>query len=142
MTKREKELEKEIAALQKKLALGGGGGVEGMIAGARTLEGGKALAARIEAPDANTLREVADQVRDKLGESVVLLAAVQGDKVAMVVTVTKALTAKFKAGDLVKELAPIVGGKGGGRPDMAQAGGAEVGKVDDLLAAFYAKLGV
>ncbi len=113
-----------------------------MIAGARALEGGKALAARIEAPDANTLREVADQVRDKLGESVVLLAAVQGDKVAMVVTVTKALTGKHKAGDLVKELAPIVGGKGGGRPDMAQAGGAEVGKVDDLLAAFYAKLGV
>jgi alanyl-tRNA synthetase len=142
MAKREKDLEKEIAALQKKLALGGGGGVEGMIAGARALEGGKALAARIEAPDANTLREVADQVRDKLGESVVLLAAVQGDKVAMVVTVTKALTAKFKAGDLVKELAPIVGGKGGGRPDMAQAGGAEVGKVDDLVAAFYTKLGV
>jgi alanyl-tRNA synthetase len=85
---------------------------------------------------------VADQVRDKLGESVVLLAAVQGDRVALVVTVTKALTAKFKAGDLVKELAPIVGGNGGGRPDMAQAGGSEVAKVDDLVSAFYMKLGV
>ncbi len=142
MAKREKELEKELAAVQKKLALGGGGGVEAMIASARAVEGGKVLAARIEAPDANTLREVADQVRDKLGESVVLLAAVQGDKVALVVTVTKALTARFKAGDLVKELAPIVGGKGGGRPDMAQAGGSEVGKVDELVAAFYTKLGV
>ena len=104
-----------------------------LVASARGIEGGKVLAAQVDAPDANTLREVADQVRDTLGESVVLLAAVQGDKVALVVTVTKSLTSRFKAGDLVKELAPIVGGKGGGRPDMAQAGGADTAKVARLF---------
>ena len=139
MAKREKALEKELAEAQKKVALGGGGGVAALVASARGIEGGKVLAAQVDAPDANTLREVADQVRDTLGESVVLLAAVQGDKVALVVTVTKSLTSRFKAGDLVKELAPIVGGKGGGRPDMAQAGGADTAKVADLLAAFYSK---
>ncbi len=136
--KREKALEKELAEVQKKLAMGGGG-LDSLLARAQVIEGGKVLAAQIEAPDPSTLREVAEQVRDALGESAVLLAAVQGDKVALVITVSKGLSSRLKAGDLVKALAPVVGGKGGGRPELAQAGGTDVSKVDDLLAAFYAK---
>jgi alanyl-tRNA synthetase len=140
---RERQLEKEVSDLKRKVALGGtgggGGGLDELSKGARDIPGGKALAVRVEA-DASTLREMADKLRDKLGDAVVLVAAVHGGKAQLVVTVSKSLVGKYNAGDLVKKVAEVVGGSGGGRPDMAQAGGTQVEKIDDALARFYVAL--
>jgi alanyl-tRNA synthetase len=137
-----KQLEKDVADLKKKVAMGGGGGggIDSWVQSARDIPGGKALAVKVDAPDAATLRDIADKIRDKLGDAVVLVAAAQGPKAALVLTVSKSLTDKFKAGELIKPVAEIVGGSGGGRPDMAQAGGTQIDKIDDALAAFYARL--
>ena len=89
------------------------------------------------APDASTLREIAEKLRDKLGDAIVCVGAAQGPKAALVVTVSKSLTDRFKAGDLIKKVAEVVGGSGGGRPDMAQAGGTQVDKLDDALTQFW-----
>ena len=139
----ERELEKKVADLEKKVleagSGGGGGGIDGMVSQARDMGGVKVLALRM--PDntqAGALRELAEKLRDKLGErSAVLLGTKGPDKVALALMVSKAATDKLKAGDLIKGVSKIVGGSGGGRPDMAQAGGAEVGKIDEAIAAFY-----
>ena len=144
----ERELEKKIADLERKLLEGGGsgapgqtggGGIDGMLAEARDVGGLKVLARRVpDGTNAGALRELAEKLRDKLGEqSVVLLGAVAGDKAQLTVMVSKAATARVKAGDLVKVVAKIVGGAGGGRPDMAQAGGTEIGKMDEAVAATF-----
>jgi alanyl-tRNA synthetase len=144
LVERERQLEKEVVDLKRKLAQGGGGatgGVDDRLADARVLGGGRAgraLAVRVDGLDAAMMREVAEQSRDKLGDSVVLVASVQGPKVQLVVAVSKALVSAFKAGDIVKQVAAIVGGSGGGRPDMAQAGGTDIEKVDEAIACFYA----
>jgi alanyl-tRNA synthetase len=140
-----RSLEKEVAELKRKLAwggstggsAGGGGGIEEKLQSAREIPGGKALAVRSDDSDAATLRELAEKLRDKLGDSVVLVGGVTGAKVQLVVTVSKPLLDRYKAGDVVKKVAEVVGGSGGGRPDMAQAGGTEVGKIDEALARFY-----
>ncbi len=132
-------LEKEVADLKRKVAMGGsgGGGIDEMVKAARPFAGGKALATRVDAPDASTLREIAEKLRDKLGDAIVCVGAAQGPKAALVVTVSKSLTDRFKAGDLIKKVAEVVGGSGGGRPDMAQAGGTQVDKLDDALTQFW-----
>jgi alanyl-tRNA synthetase len=138
-----RELEKQIADLKRKIAFGGaggGGGLDDLLRGARDVPGGKALAVRVDAPDAATMREIAEKLRDKLGDAVVLVGAVQGAKAALAMTVSKNLTSKYKAGDLIKPVAEIVGGSGGGRPDMAQAGGTQPEKLDDALGKLYALL--
>jgi alanyl-tRNA synthetase len=135
------KLEKEVADLKRKLAMGGGGaggGIEELLKGAREIAGGKALAVKVEGAEASTLREMADKLRDKLGEGVVLVCATNAGKAQLVVTVSKALTTRYKAGDIIKQIAGIVGGSGGGRPDMAQAGGTDVSKIDEAMARFYA----
>jgi alanyl-tRNA synthetase len=138
---RVRELEKERADLIRKLAMGGGSGIDGMIGQARTIKGIKVLAVQTEVDDPAALRELADKVRDKLGESAaVLVASASGGKASLVVMVSKGISAKLKAGDLIKPLAQLVGGNGGGRPDMAQAGGPDAGKVGEALEAFYAKV--
>jgi alanyl-tRNA synthetase len=131
-----KQLDKEVAELKRKAALGGGGGtgVEEWIRRARDIPGGKCLAVRIDGADGATLREVAEQLRDKLGNAVVLVGAVTAGKVALVCAVSKSLTARHPAGEVVKRAAAAVGGSGGGRPDMAQAGGTAVDRIDDALA--------
>ncbi|HEY1957562.1 MAG TPA: alanine--tRNA ligase [Polyangiaceae bacterium] len=134
-----KALEREVADLKRKVAMGGGGGRD-YVQDAREIPGGKALAVRADVADAATLREMAEKLRDKLGPSVVLVGAAATDKAMLVLTVSKELTEKFKAGDLIRSVAEIVGGKGGGRPDMAQAGGPDVGKLDEALASLYARL--
>ncbi|HEX7665101.1 MAG TPA: alanine--tRNA ligase-related protein, partial [Polyangiaceae bacterium] len=135
-----KSLEKEVAELKKKVAMGGGGGggIDAWVQSAKEIPGGKALAIKVDAPDATTLRDIADKLRDKLGDAVVLVGAVQGPKAALVLTVAKPLTDRYRAGDLIKPVAQIVGGSGGGRPDMAQAGGTQIDKIDDALSGFYA----
>ncbi|NUO49245.1 MAG: alanine--tRNA ligase, partial [Polyangiaceae bacterium] len=140
----EKELEKKVADLERKLLEGGsgGGGIDAMLAAAREIGGIKVLAHR--APDGTqiaALRELAEKLRDKLGErSAVLLGAAANDKAQLCVMVSKAATDKLKAGDLVREVAKKVGGSGGGRPDMAQAGGTDVAALDGAVDSFYAEV--
>ncbi|RLQ21866.1 alanine--tRNA ligase [Seongchinamella sediminis] len=125
-----RELEKEIARLKQKLATGAG---SDLTADAVDVGGFKVLAANVEGADAKSLREVLDQVKNKLGSAVILLAAVNDDKVALAAGVTKDLTDRVKAGDLMREFATRLGGKGGGRPDMAQGGGSDVQALPEVL---------
>ena len=142
MVERERQLEREIGDLKRQLAMGGssGGGVEQMLAGARDVPGGKALAVKVEVGDAATLRELAEKLRDRLGHGVVLVGAPGKDKAMLVLTVSKTLTDRYKAGDLIKGIAEMLGGSGGGRPDMAQAGGTDMAKLDEALESLYARL--
>jgi alanyl-tRNA synthetase len=98
------------------------------------VDGIKVLALNIEGADTKSLREMADQFKNKLGSAVVLLAAVEDDKVALIAGVTQDATSKVKAGDLMGYVAGQLGGKGGGRPDMAQGGGTDVAALDAALA--------
>ncbi len=127
-----RELEKEIARLKQKLATGAG---SDLTADAVEVAGMKVLAANVDGADARSLRDTLDQVKNKLGSAVVLLAAVNDGKVALVAGVTSDLTGKVKAGDLMREFAGRLGGKGGGRPDMAQGGGTDTAALADVLKA-------
>jgi len=140
---RERQLEKEIADLKRALAMGGTvgtGSLDGMLAGARDVPGGKALAVKATVGDAATLRELAEKMRDKLGEAVVLVGAVDKDKAMLALTVSKSLTGRYHAGNLIRGIAQLLGGSGGGRPDMAQAGGTQVDKLDEALESLYSRL--
>ena len=92
------------------------------------------LAARIDGADAKSLRDTADQLKDKLGSGVVVLGAVDGDKVVLVAGVTQGSHRPLKAGDLIRPVAELGGGRGGGRPDFAQAGGTKPDQIDAALA--------
>ncbi|MFZ5562176.1 MAG: alanine--tRNA ligase [Pseudomonadota bacterium] len=131
LAERNRELEKELERLKMKLAASAG---DDLANEAVTVGDIKVLAARVEGAEPKTLRDTMDQLRNKLGSSVVVLATVAEDKVSLVAGVSADLTAKVKAGELVGYLAQQVGGKGGGRPDMAQAGGTDVSKLADALA--------
>ena len=117
-----RSLEKELAALKSKLASAQG---DELLAQAQDVNGMKVLAAQLEGADAAVLRETLDKLKDKLKTAVILLAAVNDGKVSLIAGVTADATAKVKAGELVNFVAQQVGGKGGGRPDMAQAGGTQ-----------------
>ena len=117
-----KSLEKELAALKSKLASSQG---DERLAQAQDINGVKVLAAKLDGADAAMLRETMDKLKDKLKSAVILLAAVSDGKVSLIAGVTADATAKVKAGELVNFVAQQVGGKGGGRPDMAQAGGTQ-----------------
>jgi alanyl-tRNA synthetase len=139
----ERQLEREVADLKRQLAMGGGsagGGIDDMLRGARDVPGGKALAVRASVGDPSTLRDLADKLRDRLGDAVVLVGAPGKDKAMLVLTVSKGLTDRYKAGDLIKGIAQVLGGSGGGRPDMAQAGGTDQGRLDEALESLYARL--
>jgi len=105
-----------------------------LVASAREIKGIKVLAARLEGQDGKALLALVDQLKNKLGTALILLGSVVDDKVVLVAGVTQDLTAKLKAGELMKEAASVVGGKGGGRPDMAQGGGTEPARLDEALA--------
>ncbi|ADZ90033.1 alanine--tRNA ligase [Marinomonas mediterranea] len=122
-------LQKEIDALKSKLAAAAGSDLAGQ---AIDIEGGKLLVAQVES-DPKALRDLLDQLKSKLESAVILLAAVNDGKVSLIAGVTKELTKKVKAGDLIKMVAPLVDGKGGGRPDMAQAGGNNPAALPDAL---------
>jgi alanyl-tRNA synthetase len=126
-----KALEKELARLKSKLANSQGDDLAGQ---AIDVLGTKVLAAKLDGADAKTLREAMDKLKDKLKSAAIVLGAVEGDKVTLIAGVTADLTAKVKAGELVNFVARQVGGKGGGRPDMAQAGGTDPGKLPEALA--------
>jgi alanyl-tRNA synthetase len=126
-----KSLEKEIAALKSKLAAGQG---DEMLAKAVDVNGIKVLAATMEGADVGTLRETMDKLKDKLQTAAIVLASVTDGKVSLIAGVTKDATGKVKAGELVNFVAQQVGGKGGGRPDMAQAGGTDPSGLPQALA--------
>jgi alanyl-tRNA synthetase len=133
-----KALEKQLEEAQRRWMKGGsGGGADGLVSGARDVGGVRVLGVRTEVTDRSALRELAEQLRDKLGDSVVLVASEHEGKVQLVLTVAKALTGRYKAGELIRHIAQVVGGSGGGRPDLAQAGGTDVSKIDDAVAAIY-----
>ena len=115
-----KQLEKELGQLKSKLAMSAG---DDLVSQAVDVNGIKVLAANLEGADPKSLRDTADQLKNKLGKAVVLVATVNGDKVSLVASVTKAESATIKAGDLLGFVAKQIDGKGGGRPDMAQGGG-------------------
>ncbi|MEQ9108138.1 MAG: alanine--tRNA ligase [Limnobacter sp.] len=126
-----KNLEKELDRLKSKLAASQGDDLAGL---AVDVNGVKVLAAKLEGADVKQLREAADKLRDKLGNAALVLATVLEGKVSLIASVSKDATAKVKAGDLVNFVAQQVGGKGGGRPDMAQAGGTQPENLDAALA--------
>ena len=123
-------LEKEVEQLKGKLASSAG---DDLIAQAISLNGVKVLIASVEGFNSKSLRETVDQLKNKLGSSVILLASITGEKVNLVSGVSKDLTGKVKAGELVNLVAEQVGGKGGGRPDMAMAGGNDISAVPEAL---------
>tara|TARA_R110001599_G_scaffold353838_1_gene599652 strand:- start:7418 stop:10018 length:2601 start_codon:yes stop_codon:yes gene_type:complete len=125
-----RDLEKEIARLKQKLASSAGGD---LTAAAVEVDGIKVLAANVEGADAKSLRDTLDQCKNKLGSGVILLSAITDNKVALAAGVTADLTSRVKAGDLMREMAQRLGGKGGGRPDMAQGGGTDVAGLPEVL---------
>ncbi len=133
---RERQLEKQIEDLQRKLA-SGGGGVDSLLSRARDVNGVKVLGVRSEVTDRGALRELAEQLRDKLGDAIVLVGSAHDGKAQLVLTVSKPLTDRYRAGDIIRPIAQIVGGSGGGRPDMAQAGGTEISRLDEAIEAVY-----
>jgi len=126
-----KALEKELAALKGKLASSQG---DELATQAVDVKGLKVLAARLEGADAKTLRETMDKLKDKLKSAAIVLAAVDGDKVQLAAGVTPDAVGKVKAGELVNFVAQQVGGKGGGKPDMAMAGGSNAAALPQALA--------
>jgi len=126
-----KALEKELGALKSKLASNQG---DELVSQAVEIGGVFVLAAQLPGADSKTLRETVDKLKDKLKNAAVVLAAVDGNKVSLIAGVTAEASKKVKAGDLVNFVAQQVGGKGGGRPDMAQAGGTEPENLAGALA--------
>ncbi|MEM5382547.1 alanine--tRNA ligase [Paraburkholderia phymatum] len=126
-----KSLEKELGALKSKLASSQGDELAGQ---AIDVSGVQVLAATLEGADVKTLRETVDKLKDKLKSAAIVLASVEGGKVSLIAGVTADASKKVKAGELVNFVAQQVGGKGGGRPDMAQAGGTEPANLPAALA--------
>ena len=137
-----KRLARENEQLKMKLALGGGGGdaPSGPATDEHVFGDARLIARKVSGLEKGALRGLGDSLRDRLKRGVVVLAAEDDGKVHLVVSVSKDLTDRVKAGQLVKELAPIVGGGGGGRPDFAEAGGKDPSQIDALLAAAREKV--
>ena len=131
LLERNRQLEKELEQLKAKAASAAGDDLAGS---AVDVAGVKVLAARLDGLDGKALLALVDQLKNKLGSGVILLGGVFEEKVVLVAGVTQDLAAKLKAGDLMKQAAAAVGGKGGGRPDMAQGGGTDAGRLDEALA--------
>ena len=127
-----KSLEKQVAQLKTQIAVMS---AQALADQAQDVNGMKVLLSRVDGVDAKALRDMAENLRDKLGDSVIVLAAENAGKVQLVAAVAKTLTARLKAGDVVKAAAQVVGGKGGGKPDLAMAGGADVTKIPEALSA-------
>ena len=130
LLQREKELEKTVSSLKMKLA---GGETDDLISNVREVKGVKVLSVKIEISDPKEIKEMADRLKEKIGSGIIVLGSSDGTKSTLVVAVTGDLTKSYHAGNLVKELAKVVGGSGGGRPDMAQAGGPDVSRLDEAL---------
>jgi len=127
----QKQLERQLQQLQRQVA---GSQSGDLLSQAQTIKGRKVIAARIDESDPKRMLEIADQLRERLGSGIVVLAGAEGGQVRLLAAVTKDLAGPVHAGKLIGEIAPIVGGKGGGRPELAQAGGSDASKIDAALA--------
>jgi len=125
-----KAKERELASLKSKLA---GSLVDEVLGGKKEVKGVALVVARTDDLDADGMRQLIDSLKEKMGSGVIVLGSGKPGQIAFIAGVTKDLTAKVKAGDIVKEVAKITGGGGGGRPDLAQAGGKDASKVDEAL---------
>ncbi len=130
-----RQLEREVAALKGKLASSQG---DELVQQALDIKGVKLLAVRMDGADSKTLRESMDKLKDKLKSAVIVLATVEGNKVQLAAGVTADLLGRVKAGELVNHVAIQVGGKGGGKPDMAMAGGTDAAQLPQALASVRA----
>jgi alanyl-tRNA synthetase len=131
---RERELEKKLRALEQKLVNGAGSGAATEDERVREVHGVKVVTRKVDGIEVRALREMADRIRQKYGSAVVALGSDLGEnKAALLVAVTSDLARNVKAGDIIKQIAPIIGGSGGGRPDFAQAGGHDASKLDEAL---------
>ena len=128
--KHQKDLEREIEALKGKLAAKDS---DDLISQTKEIKGVKVLATIVDAPDVKTLRDFGDKLRDKIPSGILLLGSRVNDKAMLLCMVTKDLTGKYHAGNIIKAVAPVVGGSGGGRPDMAQAGGPDAGRLEEAI---------
>jgi alanyl-tRNA synthetase len=126
----QKELEREILSLQGKLSHQE---ILDLLPSVREIKGIKVLSAKVDGKDPKRLREFVDQLKAKIGSGIVLLGSQNQDKVSLIMGVTADLTKRYNAGALIKKIAQSMGGTGGGRPDFAQAGGTDPGKLDEAL---------
>ncbi len=127
---RQKEMQREIEALQGKLNAAASGD---LLSQAVVVNGVKLLAVQVQVEDVKALRDLSDTLKDRIGEGVIVLGADIGGKGNLLVAVTRELSARIKAGDMIKQVAPVIGGSGGGKPELAQAGGAQAEKIGDAL---------
>jgi alanyl-tRNA synthetase len=127
-------LEKELDQFKHKFQSSQAGDIIGE---AREINGIRVLAKRADGMDAKDLRDFGDKLRDKLGSGVLALGTAKDDKVSLIVMVSKDLTNRYQAGQIIKEMATLIGGTGGGKPDLAQAGGKDAAKLDAALDALY-----
>jgi alanyl-tRNA synthetase len=130
----QKALEKQLGVLAARLARTR---AEELVSAAREVNGVAVLAARLDGLDADGLRAVVDTVRDRLGSGIVCVGSVLDGKISLAAAVTKDLTSRFHAGKIIQPVAKAVGGGGGGRPDLAQAGGKDPTRLDEALALVY-----
>ena len=130
----QKDLEKEVHRLTAKLTLGD---IEGIINNAKIVGDTRVVVSRVFLDSPKTLREMGDKIRDKLGSGIVVLGGEYQGKATLLAMVTRDLVGTYKAGDIIKEVSALVGGRGGGRPDMAQAGGPYPDKLDEALEAVH-----
>ncbi len=131
---RQKELQRENETLQGKINASASAD---LLAGVRETGGIKALAVKVDMDDPKGLRELADTLKDRIGSGVIAIGAEKDGKATLLVAVTRDLTGRFRAGDIIKGLAPIIGGSGGGKPELAQAGGSRPEKLGEALEKLY-----
>jgi len=130
MLARQKELQRELETLQGRLNAAQSAD---LLAGVQEVAGVKLLATKVSVADAKGLRELSDTLKDRIGSGIVVLGAETDGKAHLLVAVTRDLTGRYKAGDLIRQLAPIIGGSGGGKPELAQAGGSQPERLQDAL---------
>ncbi|MGB9081444.1 MAG: alanine--tRNA ligase [Desulfuromonadaceae bacterium] len=128
---RQRDLQREIETLQARLNIAASGD---LLAQAIDVQGVRLLAVQVQVEDIKALRDLSDTLKDRIGEGVIVLGAEIGGKANLLVAVTKSLSGSIRAGDIIKQIAPIVGGSGGGKPELAQAGGSQPDKLEEALA--------
>jgi alanyl-tRNA synthetase len=131
---RQKEHQREIEMLQARLNASKSAD---LLAGVKEIDGVKVLSVRVETADPKGLRDLSDTLKDRIGSGIIVLGCESGGKANLLVAVTADLTARFRAGEIIKSIAPVIGGSGGGKPDLAQAGGGLPAKLPEALEAVY-----
>ncbi|MBI3483886.1 MAG: alanine--tRNA ligase, partial [Acidobacteria bacterium] len=134
MTQAARQMEKQIEGLKKKAAHSM---VDELLEQSRTVKDVRVLAAKLDEIDRGSLRQLVDTLRQRMGSGVVVLGTVEGGKVALIAGVTKDLTSRIQAGKIIQETAKLVGGSGGGRPDLAEAGGKDTSALEGAIAQVY-----